>query len=52
MIAVISDKAVEAVKGPTVLKIEERRKIVESLKWASNVVVVDKYYVDEELLDE
>lgn len=52
VIAVISDKAVEAVKGPTVLKIDERRKIVESLKWATNVVVVDKYYVDEELLDE
>jgi ethanolamine-phosphate cytidylyltransferase len=28
VVAVISDKAVEAVKGPTVLKIEERLKIV------------------------
>lgn len=52
VVAVISDKAVEAVKGPTVLNIEERLKIVQSIKWAPNVVVVDKYFVDEELLDE
>ena len=26
--------------------------LVQALKWAPNVVVVDKYYVDEDLLDE
>ena len=36
-VAVISDKAVEAVKGPTILTQDERIKIVSACKWARNV---------------
>jgi ethanolamine-phosphate cytidylyltransferase len=52
VVAVLSDKAIEAAKGPTVLKIDERLQIVKACKWASNVVIVDEYYINERILDE
>ena len=46
-----SDEDIEAVKGPTILKIDERAAILSACKWASEVVPGTPYTVSEDLLD-
>ena len=45
------DSAIEAAKGPTILKEKERAAIISAVKWVDEICLHSPYDVDEEQLD-
>jgi ethanolamine-phosphate cytidylyltransferase len=48
---VCSDADILKTKGPTVLNIDERMKVMTSCKWVGECIADTPYYVDEGLLE-